>query len=406
METGISVERAIELIEQNVRPVEAGHIRATRAQGRVLSEDICAPMNQPPWPRSPLDGYAFRAADSAGASKESPVTLRVVETLYAGSWTERTVQPGEAVRLMTGAPIPSGCDCVIRQEDTDGGEETVQIYQTLQPYENYCAAGCDFKAGDLLLPAGTRLTGNALGVLASAGLYREEILLPVYHKVRCAVICTGDELVPNDTRPLPPGKIYSSNAAVLASRLSELGAEITSLLPLFSDSADALADAIYEAAENADVILTTGGVSVGAKDILHETLPLLFADQIFWQVKLKPGSPVMFSLYRERPLLSLSGNPFAASATFELFARPLLAKRSGCTDLNPVITEGVLSEAFPKPGKGRRFVRAVFQNGVVTVPQGHSSGQLASAVGTNCLAEIPPISAPMPKESRVKVWLL
>ena len=406
METGISVERAIELIEQNVRPVEAGHIRATRAQGRVLSEDICAPMNQPPWPRSPLDGYAFRAADSAGASKESPVTLRVVETLYAGSWTERTVQPGEAVRLMTGAPIPSGCDCVIRQEDTDGGEETVQIYQTLQPYENYCAAGCDFKAGDLLLPAGTRLTGNALGVLASAGLYREEILLPVYHKVRCAVICTGDELVPNDTRPLPPGKIYSSNAAVLASRLSELGAEITSLLPLFSDSADALADAIYEAAENADVIITTGGVSVGAKDILHETLPLLFADQIFWQVKLKPGSPVMFSLYRERPLLSLSGNPFAASATFELFARPLLAKRSGCTDLNPVITEGVLSEAFPKPGKGRRFVRAVFQNGVVTVPQGHSSGQLASAVGTNCLAEIPPISEPLPKESRVKVWLL
>ena len=406
METGISVERAIELIEANVRPVEAGHIRATRAQGRVLSENICAPMNQPPWPRSPLDGYAFHAADSQGASKESPVTLRVVETLYAGSWTEREVQPGEAVRLMTGAPIPAGCDCVIRQEDTDGGEETVQICQMLQPSENYCAAGYDFKAGDLLLPAGTCLTGNALGVLASAGLFREEIMLPVYHKVRCAVICTGDELVPNDTRPLPPGKIYSSNAAVLASRLSELGMELTTLLPMFSDSADALADAIYEAAANADVILTTGGVSVGAKDILHETLPLLFADRIFWQVKLKPGSPVMFSLYRERPLLSLSGNPFAASATFELFARPLLAKLSGCADLNPVVTEGVLAEDFPKPGKGRRFVRAVFQNGVVTIPQGHSSGQLASAVGTNCLAEIPPISEPMPKESRVKVWLL
>ena len=406
METGISVERAIQLIEANVRPVEAGHIRATRAQGRVLSEDICAPMNQPPWPRSPLDGYAFRAADSQGASKESPVTLRVVETLYAGSWTEREVQSGEAVRLMTGAPIPVGCDCVIRQEDTDGGKDAVQIYQSLQPYDNYCSAGCDFRAGDLLLPAGTRLTGNALGVLASAGLYREEIMLPVYHKVRCAVICTGDELVPNDTRQLPPGKIYSSNAAVLASRLAELGVELTSLLPLFSDSADALADAIYEAAENADVIITTGGVSVGAKDILHETLPLLFADRIFWQVKLKPGSPVMFSLYRERPLLSLSGNPFAASATFELFARPLLAKLSGCADLNPVITEGVLAEDFMKPGNGRRFVRAVFQNGVVNIPQGHSSGQLASAVGTNCLAEIPPIYEPLKKESRVKVWLL
>lgn len=406
METGISVERAIELIEANARPVAAGHIRATRAQGRVLSEDICAPMNQPPWPRSPLDGYAFRASDSEGAAKENPVTLRVVETLYAGSWTDRTVQPGEAVRLMTGAPIPAGCDCVIRQEDTDGGEETVQIFKALQPNDNYCAAGCDFKTGDLLLPAGTRLTGNALGVLASAGLYREEIMLPVYHKVRCAVICTGDELVPNDTRPLPPGKIYSSNAAVLASRLSELGVEVTTLLPMFSDSADALADAIYEAAENADVIITTGGVSVGAKDILHETLPLLFADQVFWKVQLKPGSPVMFSRYRERPLLSLSGNPFAASATFELFARPLLAKLSGCADLKPVVTEGALAKEFRKKGCSRRFVRAVFQNGVVAVPQGHSSGQLASAVGTNCLAEIPPISELLPKESRVKVWLL
>ena len=406
METGISVERAIALIESNTRTVAAGRIRATHAQGRVLSEDIFAPMNQPPWPRSPLDGYAFRAADSAGASKASPVSLRVVETLYAGSWTDREVQSGEAVRLMTGAPIPAGCDCVIRQEDTDSGEETVQLYEALQPFDNYCAAGCDFKAGDLLLPAGTRLTGNALGVLASAGLYREEILLPVYHKVRCAVICTGDELVPNDARPLPPGKIYSSNAAVFASRLQELGVEVTTLLPLFSDSADALADAIYEAAENADVILTSGGVSVGAKDILHETLPLLFADQIFWQVQLKPGSPVMFSRYRERPLLSLSGNPFAASATFELFARPMLAKLAGCADLNPIVAEGVLAEDFTKTGKGRRFVRAVFQNGVVTIPQGHSSGQLASAVGTNCLAEIPPISEPLPKESRVKVWLL
>ena len=307
---------------------------------------------------------------------------------------------------MTGAPIPAGCDCVIRQEDTDGGEEVVQLYKALQPNDNYCAAGCDFKAGDLLLPAGTRLTGNALGVLASAGLYREEIMLPVYHKVRCAVICTGDELVPNDTRPLPPGKIYSSNAAVLASRLSELGVEVTTLLSMFSDSADALADAIYEAAENADVILTTGGVSVGAKDILHETLPLLFADQVFWKVQLKPGSPVMFSRYRERPLLSLSGNPFAASATFELFARPLLAKLSGCADLKPVVTEGALAEEFRKKGCSRRFVRAVFRDGVVAVPPGHSSGQLASAVGTNCLAEIPPISEPLPKESRVKVWLL
>ena len=406
METGISVERAIELIEQYTAPVETCLLRATKAQGRILSQDIHSPMNQPPWPRSPLDGYAFRAADSAGASEQSPVSLTVVETLYAGSWTERIIQPGEAVRLMTGAPIPQGCDCVIRQEDTDCGTETVCIHQELKPFDNYVPAGGDFRAGDLLLPAGTRLNGNALGLLAAAGLYREEIMLPVYRRVRCALICTGDELVSNDTRPLPPGKIYSSNAAVISSRLHDLGVEVTTLLPNFSDSADALADAIYEAAETADVIITTGGVSVGAKDILHKTLPLLFADQVFWKVRLKPGSPLMFSLYRERPFLCLSGNPFAASATFELFARPMLAKRSGCADLKMCSAEAVLAEPFTKTCKGRRFVRAHLQDGRVMIPKGHSSGQLASAVGANCLAEIPPCSEPLAAESRVKVWLL
>lgn len=406
METGISVERAIELIEQYTAPVENCLLRATKAQGRVLAQDIHAPMNQPPWPRSPLDGYAFRASDSVGASEQSPVSLTVAETLYAGSWTERVIQPGEAVRLMTGAPIPKGCDCVIRQEDTDCGTDTVCIHQELKPFENYVPAGGDFRSGDLLLPAGTRLSGNALGVLAAAGLYREEIMLPVYRRVRCALICTGDELVANDTRLLPPGKIYSSNAAVIASRLQYLGVEITTLLPNFSDSADALADAIYDAAESADVIITTGGVSVGAKDILHETLPLLFADQIFWKVRLKPGSPIMFSLYRQRPLLCLSGNPFAAGATFELFARPMLAKLCGCADLKMRAAEAVLAEPFAKTGRGRRFVRASLQDGRVVIPQGHSSGQLASAVGADCLAEIPPCDEPLAAESRVKVWLL
>ena len=405
METGISVERAIELIEQHTSPVETCLLRATKAYGRVLSQDIHSPMDQPPWPRSPLDGYAFHAADSVGAGESAPVSLSVVETLYAGSWTDRVIQPGEAVRLMTGAPIPQGCDCVLRQEDTDGGAETVQIYKELKTFDNYCPAGDDFKQGDLLLPAGTRLTGNALGVLASAGLYREEIMLPVYRRVRCALICTGDELVPNDTRPLPPGKIYSSTA-VIASRLRDLGVEVTTLLPNFSDSADALADAIYEAAETADVIITTGGVSVGAKDILHETLPLLFADQIFWKVRLKPGSPLMFSLYRERPLLCLSGNPFAASATFELFARPMLAKLCGCEDLKMRVSEAVLAEPFTKTGKGRRFVRANLQDGRLTVSKHNSSGQLASAVVANCLAEIPPCTEPLAAESRVKIWLL
>ena len=339
-------------------------------------------------------------------TKTVPVKLRVVNTIYAGVCSEKTIGPGECVRLMTGAPIPAGCDCVIRQEDTDGGTEEVRISQTLRPYENYCFAGEDFKRGDVLLPAGTRLCGNAMGVLAAAGLLREDERLTVFRPVRVAVLCTGDELVPNTVRPLPPGKIYSSNEAVLASRLQELGAELTTVREEFSDDPGELAAAIREALAASDAVITTGGVSVGVKDILHETLPLLEAERIFWRVRLKPGTPLMFSLLEGKPILSLSGNPFAASATFELFARPMLSRLSGCADLEMKTADAVLEVPPEKFGKCRRFVRAVFDRGRVTLPKGHSSGQLASSVGTNCLAELPPSDAPLPASSTVRVWLL
>lgn len=402
METGISVERAIELIHFYTNPVGTERVSAIQAHGRVLAADVRSPMDQPPWPRSPLDGYALRSEDT----KTAPVKLKVADTIYAGGWAEKTVEAGECVRLMTGAPIPAGCDCVIRQEDTDLGEDEVLIPKPLQRFENYCFAGEDFKKGDVLLPSGTRLTGNAYGVLAAAGLLREDELLTVYKPVRCAVLCTGDELVPNTVRPLPKGKIYSSNEAVLTARLLELGVEITTVQGEFSDDPQKLADAIRQAAEISDVILTTGGVSVGAKDILHETLPLLNAERIFWRVRLKPGTPLMFSLFEGKPILSLSGNPFAASATFELFARPLLGKLAGCADLEAQVVEATLATPFEKFGKGRRFVRAVLENGGVTLPKGHSSGQLASSVGTNCLAEIPPSDAPIEAGTTVRVWIL
>lgn len=402
METGISVERAIDLILQHTKPVGTEQIPATQAHNRVLAADVKSPIDQPPWPRSPLDGYALRSEDT----EKLPVTLKVVDTIYAGGWSEVTVQPGQCVRLMTGAPIPDGCDCVIRQEDTDGGAAEVAISKSLRHFENYCFAGEDFKCGDTLLPSGTRLTGNAMGVLAAAGLIREDEILTVYKPIRCAVLCTGDELVPNSVRPLPKGKIYSSNEAVLAARLSELGIEITTIRGEFTDEPEALAAAIREAMETSDAVITTGGVSVGAKDILHETLPLLEADRLFWRVKLKPGTPLMFSLYQGKPILSLSGNPFAASATFELFARPMLAALSGCGDLQMQIVSAPLATPFEKFGKGRRFVRAILQDGKVILPQGHSSGQLASSVGTNCLAEIPPADAPFAVGDTVKVWIL
>lgn len=405
MRTMLEVEEALRLITDRVRPLAAESVPAQEAHGRVLAKDVYAPISQPPWPRSPLDGYALHAADTKGAGRDTPVTLAVVDKVYAGGVPSVPVRPGEAARIMTGAPIPDGCDCVLRQEDTDLGAERVTIFSEVEPYQNYCPAGEDFCEGDVLLRRGTRLNGSACGVLASAGLLRKEVLLPVVRQVRCALFCTGDELVTNDTAALLPGKIYSSNAAMLAARLTELGVLVVRLAEAFPDDAQALAEAIRQAEEEADLILTVGGVSVGEKDILHETLPLLGADRILWKARVKPGSPLMFSIH-EKPILSLSGNPFAAGATFELFGRAVLAGLAGCGDLLPVRTEGILDTPFEKGGGMRRIVRGFFADGRVTLPEGHASGQLASSAGMNCLVDIPAEKGPLAAGSRVDVWLL
>ncbi|MBQ9413436.1 MAG: molybdopterin molybdotransferase MoeA [Oscillospiraceae bacterium] len=404
METGISVERAVALLRASVQPLGAETVSAPEALGRVLAEDVTAPLDQPPWPRSPLDGYALRATDSAGASRETPVTLPVWETLFAGSWPGGETPAGHAVRLTTGAPIPSGCDCVIRQEDTDGGTEQVRVFRSLETWDNYCFQGGDFRTGDVLLPAGTRLDGCAMGILAAAGLCRKELSLRVHRTPRCALICTGDELTERDSAVLPRGHIYSSNAALLEYRLRELGMELTVIYERFPDDAAALADTLRLACGTSDIVFTTGGVSVGARDILHEALPLLPAERVLWRVNLKPGSPLMYSTYEGVPILSLSGNPFAAAATFELFGRQLLAVLARREDLKPQAVRGTLREGFPK--SGRRFVRGVFRDGVVTLPQGHSSGVLRSAAGTNCLAEIPAGVPSLPPGSEVTAYLL
>lgn len=404
VETGISLERAVELIRASVRPLGTERISARKALGRVLAEDILAPIDQPPFPRSPLDGYAFRAADSAGASKETPVCLTVCGMICAGDWREEEVSAGTAVRIMTGAPIPPGCDCVIRQEDTDEGAETVGIYCELKAWENYCFQGEDYKAGDILLPAGSYLGGAAMGVLASAGLYREGQMVAVRKVPKVALLCTGDELVESEVTPLPKGKIYSSNQTLLESRLKELGVEVVSLSA--EDDPERVANAIREAAEHVDAIITTGGVSVGVKDIFHQVLPMLGAERVFWRVLLKPGTPLMFSIYNGTPILSLSGNPFAAMATFELLGRPLLAALADKPSLLPQRVKAELGTDFPKGGKVRRFVRGCLADGIVTLPEGHSSGQLRSAVGTNCLVELEAGRGPVQAGETVTIHVL
>lgn len=401
MRTRIELEEARALLAESVRPLGVEQVSRQEALGRTLAEDVTAPLDQPPFDRSPLDGYALRSADLTGASPEHPVSLRVVETVYAGGVPSRALGPGEAIRIMTGAMLPRGCDCVLQHERTDNGLEQVQIYAALSPHDNYCDRGEDYRTGEVLLPAGTVVDAAAVGVLASAGLSS----VPVRRRPVVRVLSTGDEVVSPDLHPLPAGKIYGSNQELLTARLRELGVSDVKGL-LIGDDPREVADTMAQLLGECDLLITTGGVSAGDKDIFHEALPLLGVERVFWKVNLKPGTPAMYSLWQGQPILSLSGNPFAAAATFELLARPLLAALTGESRFSLRSRTAVVEGSFPKASPGRRFLRGFYQEGRVSLTGKNDSGMLASLVGCNCLVDLPAGSPPVQEGQTVTVLLL
>lgn len=398
----IPLEQAVEILKGLVSPAEGEElVPLSQARGRILSRDMAAPLDNPPFDRSPLDGYALRGADLAGASRETPAVLSVVAEVCAGGWFGGTVKPGQAVRIMTGGAIPAGCDCVVRQEDTDYGEDTVHIYRAVEAGQNYCWAGEDIQKGSTLMKAGEKLTPVHIGVLAGQGFAQ----VPVRPRLRAAIISTGDEIVPVGT-PLAPGKIYNSSLFTLRARLEELGAEVV-LAESLGDHPALVARAVEDACAKAQVVITTGGVSVGKKDIIHEVLPLCGARRLFWRVEMKPGTPIICAERKGVPLCCLSGNPFAAIATFELIVRPMLARMAGDPDMTYRRTTGRMGEDFPKRSPGRRFIRAHYRDGIVTLGrQNHSSGALYSMVGCNCLVDIEPGNRGLKAGDRVRVVLL
>ena len=401
MQTNLELEEAVRLLTNQITPLGTQSLPLRSALGRTLAADLDAPLHQPPFNRSPLDGYALRAADSAGAAPEHPVFLKVTDTVYAGAIAAVPIRPGQAARVMTGAMLPDGCDCVLRQEDTDMGFPLVSIRRALRPFENYCGMGEDFSAGSTLLPAGTRLDAAAVGLLASAGFCE----VPVRRRPQVLVLATGDELVRPRPSSLPPGKIYDANLALLSARLDELGVTASGG-ELIHDDALAVAGAMARLLESCDFLITTGGISVGERDVLHQALPLLKAERVFWRLKLKPGAPALFSRHQGKPILSLSGNPAAAAVTFELLARPLLAALSGEARLLPRSVSGVLANSFPKPSSTRRFLRGRYENGKISLPEHHAAGVLSSLVGCNCLADIPAGSGPLKTGDAVRALLL
>ena len=398
----LTLKQAQELLltkTQTVRDTE--EIPLWEGGGRTLAEDIFAGQDQPPFARSPLDGYAVRSGDIAGASKERPARLSVIDEVDAGQVSGMRVEKGTAIRIMTGAPVPEGADCIVRQEDTDYGEEKVEVYREVGAYENYCFAGEDYRAGTQVLEKGTKLGAIELGTLASLG--REKVR--VFRRVRAAVLTTGDELVlPGEERK--PGKIYDANLYTMATRLTALGAEVIRK-GRTGDKPEEAAAWIREAGEKADIIVTTGGVSVGKKDIMHEVLKLLDCERIFWKIAIKPGMPTLCAQYGGKLLICLSGNPFGAAVNLELLVRPVLAKMAGRKAPELLRLSAVSESEFPKRSGVTRYVRAFYEEGKVRIPEGsNASGILSSMCGCNCLIEIPAGTAALKKGDRVWIVLL
>lgn len=399
----VTVEQAVELIIDRIQPItKVERVPLMSALGRVLADTMYAPMSNPPFDRSPIDGYALKASDTKGAKKETPIMLTVVGEVDAGHASSRVIQSGEAMRIMTGAPIPEGCDCCIRQESTDYGEEIVTIYEEMNVHDNYCDLGEDIREGSLLLHRFTKLTFVELGILASMGIDT----VPVLVRPRIALITTGDEVTPPGEK-LEPGKIYNSNQTMLEARMQELGIPF-SVVAKVSDDPEELANLIRELASKVDAIITTGGVSVGKKDILHETIKILKAQRVFWKVLLKPGTPTIFSIYNNLPIISLSGNPFGALANTELLIRPMLDKMIPHSQLCPVRKKAIMEDEFLKESKGRRFIRGYYEDGKVKLPsmKRHSSGILSSMIGCNCMIDICPGTKALHKGDEVTVVLL
>lgn len=395
----ITVEEAISLALAHTEVLPETQASLLEALGRVLTAQVRAPMEQPPFDRSPLDGYALRAADTADASPEHPAVLQVVDKLYAGQQSTVSVQFGQSVRLMTGAMIPEGADCVIRQEDTDLGENTVRIFRGVSAGSNYCHRGEEYGAGANLLSAGQKVDAAAVAVAAGAGIRQ----LPVHRQVQAAVISTGDEIC-QPGQSLTPGKIYDSNTAYLTARLGQLGVSVREVLSA-GDDISRITEALERCAD-CDLVLTTGGVSVGQKDLLEDAVEAFGAKVIFHGIAMKPGMPTLLAKCGKTLILGLSGNPFSAAVPFELLLRPILAKMTEDPSLDLRRVKADAANDFGKASPTRRYLRAYFDGQTVSIPTAQSNGQMRSMIGCNCLIDIPAGSGTVCRGDQVDILLL
>jgi len=393
----LSYEEALEMVLQTVHPLPPLEVALNQAVGRVLAEPVKARWDLPPADNSAMDGYAF-----AFAGLQEGSVLNLVGSSFAGHPHQGSVAPGEAIQITTGAPLPAGTDTVVPLEETEQQDGRLRLIRKPRPEQHVRRRGEEFFNGEDLLPAGTPLAAGEIGLLASAGITR----VRAYPKPRVALLSTGDELVELGQAP-GPGQIVNSNLHLLIARLGELGYESLPL-GIARDTPEGLSDAIRSGLQ-ADLFLSTGGVSVGEKDYVQATLNRHGFERKFWKVAIKPGKPVLFGTIGTTPVFGLPGNPAATAATFELFVRPALRRLAGFARA----TTAQLSVDLAEPVQGdkrQRFIwgRIEEQDGryrfIPSPAQG--SGQNRSMQHSSALLPVPAGSPGLAAGESVRVLLL
>jgi len=402
----LSAAEAAEKILAETRRQPALRLPLDDALGSVLAEDVVSPLDIPAWTNSAMDGYAVRGADVRGASENSPVRLRVIEHLPAGHFPTRRIGAGECARIFTGAPLPEGSDSVIRQEDTDGGAETVTIVKDRDVGVNFRLTGEDIRKGTQVLTAGAELGPAQLGVLASLAVAHPL----VYRRPRVAILGSGDEIVDVDQPEaiLSGRKIASSNTHTLIALVRTAGGEPVNL-GIARDTRDSLKDHLRRALD-CDLLITSAGISVGEHDFVREVLEDLGGQLRFWKLRMRPGAPVGFGILGEMPWIGLPGNPVSTMVTFELFARPAIRKMMGQKLPYRESVPVRAAEAISLKPKLQHFLRGVVTGrgealeARLTGPQG--SGILTSMIRANALLIIPEGQMETPAGSIVQALVL
>jgi molybdopterin molybdotransferase len=384
----LGLEEAQQKIIGQIQPLGAEAVPLASSYGRILVETILSPVDLPPLDNSAMDGYAVRSADLTGASAQAPARLQVTGRVAAGGIFSGTVQPGTCVRLFTGSALPEGADAVVMQEDVrrDASQPEEAVFvEPVRPWENIRFRGEDLKKGFIVAQPGQRINTGRLALIAAAGCGHVQAGV----QPQAALLATGSELR-EPGEPLDPGTIFESNRVALAAMVAGAGG-VPRVYPLVEDDLGKTEEALRRAFDECDLVITSGGVSVGEFDFVKEAFERMGGELSFWRVSIKPGKPLVMGKWNGKCLFGLPGNPVSALVTFHLLVRPALIRLQGGTEFVPAMHPGVLAEPLSNSGGRRHFMRVtVDESGRVRSAGGQASHMLRALADSNGLVDVPP----------------